>query len=236
MIVGAASRSDETAGRRGRTLSVDLRTKLEDFIVSGAVPPGSRMDEADLAARFRVSRTPVREALKALMAMGLLEARPRQGVVVATISIPVILEMFETMAAFEGLCAKTAARRATRDEKAAMRAVHARLVETLDDGSPDTFYAVNQEFHDLLYDASHTSFIAAQTRALRRRVAVYRKHVTVQPGRMAATIGEHERIIQAIEAGNAEAALRAASEHVTLLGDDMADFIAALPPALSQAS
>lgn len=236
MIPDAANRDDGPARNRGRTLSEDLRTALEDLIVSGALPPGSRMDEAELAARFRVSRTPVREALKALAATGLVETRPRQGVTVAAVSIPVLLEMFETMAAFEGLCARTAARRATRDEKAALREVHARLLEALDDGSPDLFYDVNREFHDLLYEASHTSFIAAQTRALRKRVAAYRKHVTVQPGRMAATIGEHDRIIQAIEAGDADAAFRAASEHVTLLGDDMADFIAALPPALTRAS
>lgn len=235
-IVDAANRNDAGVGHRSGTLSEDLRAELEDMIVSGALRPGSRIDEADLASRFRVSRTPVREALKALIATGLLDMRPRQGVTVATISIPILLEMFEMMAALEGLCAKLAARRAQRDEKAALREIHTRLIAALDTQTPELFYAVNHEFHDLLYDASHTHFLAAQTRALRKRVAVYRRHVTFQPGRMAATIGEHERILQAIEAGDAEAAFRAAGEHVTLLGDDMADFIAALPPALNQAS
>lgn len=236
MIVDAASRVDEGPRNRGGTLSEDLRVDLEGMIVSGALPPGTRLDEVELAAWFKVSRTPVREALKALIAIGLLDMRPRQGVTVAAVSIPVLLEMFEMMAALEGLCAKLAARRAQRDEKSALRAVHARLADALHTESPDLFYAVNQEFHDLLYDASHTHFLAAQTRALRKRVAAYRRHVTFQPGRMAATIGEHERILEAIEAGDAEAAFRAAGEHVTLLGDDMADFIAALPLALTRAS
>ena len=235
MALRAANRNDETARGRG-TLSDDLRAELEAMIVGGALPPGARVDEADLAVRFKVSRTPVREALKALIATGLLETRPRQGVTVAAVSIPVLLEMFEMMAALEGLCAKLAARRADRDAKAALRAIHARLEAALGTEAPDLFYDINQEFHDLLYEASHTQFIAPQTRTLRKRVAAYRKHVTYQPGRMAATIVEHERILQAIEAGDAEAAYRAASEHVTLLGDDMADFIAALPPALTQAS
>ena len=235
MALRAANRNDETARGRG-TLSDDLRAELEAMIVGGALPPGARVDEADLAVRFKVSRTPVREALKALIATGRLQPRPRQGGTVAAISIPVLLEMFEMMAALEGLCAKLAARRADRDAKAALRAIHARLEAALGTEAPDLFYAINQEFHDLLYEASHTQFIAPQTRTLRKRVAAYRKHVTYQPGRMAATIVEHERILQAIEAGDAEAAYRAASEHVTLLGDDMADFIAALPPALTQAS
>ena len=137
------------------------------------------------------------------------------------------------MAVLEGLCAKLAARRATVEEKQGLRAIHERLTEALQASEPVQFYAVNQEFHDLLYDAAHAQFIAGQTRALRRRVAAYRRHVTHQPGRMTATIGEHERILAAIERADAEAAFRAAVEHVSLLGDDMADFIASLPPALA---
>lgn len=224
------------AGGRSATLSDELRATLEELIVSGALHPGERLDEAELAARFRVSRTPVREALKALVATGLLEIKSRQGVTVATISIPILLEMFQMMAALEGLCAKFAARRATPGQKTALREIHRRLIDALAASDPQRFYAVNQEFHDLLYDAAHTHFLAGQTRALRKRVAAYRRYVTHQPGRMSATIGEHERILAAIEGGDSDAAFTAASEHVNLLGDDMADFIASLPAALTTAS
>ncbi|WP_244639450.1 GntR family transcriptional regulator [Aureimonas endophytica] len=216
----------------GGTLSEELRVALEEMIVSGALQPGERLDEAELAARFKVSRTPVREAVKALVATGLLEVRPRQGVTVATISIPVLLEMFQMMAALEGLCAKLAARRATIAERRALREIHERLIQSLSNNDPDRFYAVNLEFHELLYDAAHAQFIASQTRNLRRRVAAYRRSVTHQPGRMAATIGEHDRILDAIERADAEAAFKAALDHVNLLGDDMADFIAGLPQAV----
>lgn len=165
--------ADKAEGLRSRsgTLSDELRRTLEEMIVTGRLPPGAKLDEAEMAARFRVSRTPVREALKALVATGLAEVKPRQGVAVATISIPILLEMFEMMAALEGLCAKLAARRATLAERAALRAIHARLIEALEASDPDRFYATNQEFHDALYDAAHTHFLAGQTRALRRRVA-----------------------------------------------------------------
>lgn len=233
--VTAEGEGDEVLLRpRGGTLSEDLRNELEEQIISGRLAPGARLDEAEIASTFNVSRTPVREALKALTATGLVEVRGRQGVTVATITIPILLEMFEMMAALEGLCAKLAARRATLTEKANLRAIHARLVDALDSRDPERFYAVNQEFHDALYDAAHTHFLAGQTRALRRRVAAYRRHVTHQPGRMASTIGEHERILEAIERADAETAFRAASEHVNLLGDDMADFISSLPPAMMQ--
>jgi DNA-binding GntR family transcriptional regulator len=223
---------EESVRARTGTLSDELRGTLEDMIVSGVLRPGEKLDEAELAARFKMSRTPVREALKALRATGLIEIRGRQGVTVATISIPILLEMFQMMAALEGLCAKLAARRATVAERAGLREIHGRLIKTLAANDPESFYAVNTEFHELLYDAAHTHFLAGQTRALRRRVAAYRRHVTHQPGRMAATIGEHEHILDAIERADAEAAFKAASEHVNLLGDDMADFIAGLPPTM----
>jgi DNA-binding GntR family transcriptional regulator len=235
MVTLSIADEDGPRGRSG-TLSEELRSALEELIVSGALQPGERLDEAELAARFKVSRTPVREALKALIATGLLEVKARQGVMVATISIPILLEMFQMMAALEGLCAKLAARRATVAQKASLREIHARLTEALAGSDPESFYDINSEFHDLLYDAAHTHFLAGQTRALRKRVAAYRRHVTHQPGRMAATIGEHQRILDAIERADPEAAFKAASEHVNLLGDDMADFIASLPPALTQAS
>ncbi len=230
-----AAQEDGERSRTG-TLSAELRSALEEMILSGELRPGERLDEAELAARFKVSRTPVREALKALVATGLLELKSRQGVTVATISIPILLEMFQLMAALEGLCARSAARRATGAEKAALRAIHLRLVEALETSDPNRFYAINQEFHDLLYEAAHTHFLAGQTRALRKRVSAYRRYVTYQPGRMAATIGEHERILAALDRADADAAFNAASEHVNLLGDDMADFIASLPPALTNAS
>lgn len=224
---GAVCEADEPERARS-TLSETLRAELEEMIVSGALHPGERLDEFELAKRFNVSRTPVREAVKSLAAKGLIEARPRQGLFVATISIPILLEMFQMMAALEGLCTRLAARRATSAEREGLREINVRLTAALAQNDPARFYDINAEFHELLYDAAHTQFIAAQTRALRRRVAAYRRYVTFRPGRMTATITEHERILDAIESADGEAAFRAASEHVNLLGDDLADFISAM--------
>ncbi|WP_349963232.1 GntR family transcriptional regulator [Rhizobium sp. ZPR3] len=216
----------ESRGRVSR--SDELREALEEMIITGRLPPGARIDEGALVDQFQVSRTPMREAIKALIATGMLEVRPRQGVSVAAVSIPKLMEMFETMANLEGMCARYAARRATPEEIARLLEIQQRLEDELGAHNPDRFYEINAEFHDLLYDASHTEFIADQTRALRRRVSMYRKHVTYLPGRMEATIGEHGKIIDAIKANDPVAAATAAMDHLNLLGDDMVDFIARL--------
>lgn len=219
---------DRQRVRGGATLSDELKDTLEDLIVSGVLKPGARLDEAELSERFKVSRTPVREALKALAATGLVDLRNRQGVCVARISLPMLIEMFQMMAVMEGLCAKFAARRSTEAQKLRMGQLHDELTRILSSGDHSRFYDVNQDFHDALYEASNTHYLAEQTRALRKRVRVYRRYVTFQPGRMAATIGEHGAILDAIRRNDPAAAFAAAVDHVSLLEDDIVDLIAAL--------
>lgn len=225
----SAPRARERQRGKGATLSDELKDTLEDLIVSGVLKPGARLDEAELAERFKVSRTPVREALKALAATGLVDLRSRQGgVCVARISLPMLIEMFQMMAVMEGLCAKFAARRATEAQKQRMSQLHDDLTSILASGDHSRFYDVNQDFHDALYEASNTHYLAEQTRALRKRVRVYRRYVTFQPGRMSATIGEHGAILDAIRRNDPGAAFNAAIDHVSLLEDDIVDLIAAL--------
>ncbi len=222
-------------GMRAPTRAGELREQLEQMILDGRLAPGERLDEMELARRFGLSRTPVREAIKALLAIGLVETRGRQGTHVALLSIPALIEMFDVMSALEGLCARLAARRATPAERAGMRKVHEELVEAYNSGDPVEFYKVNQKFHDQLYEAAHTHFIADQAIQLRRRIGAYRMRATYQPGRMLGTLTEHVRIMDAIDVGDPEAARKAASDHVQLLGDQLTDFISSLPAHMSRA-
>src|SRR5439155_21503324 len=93
------------------TRAEELPLQLADEIVRGALPPGAALDETDIARRFKVSRTPVREALRQLVASGLVEARAHRGAVVARPSIERLTGMFEAVAELEALCAGLAAER-----------------------------------------------------------------------------------------------------------------------------
>ncbi|WP_349963271.1 GntR family transcriptional regulator [Rhizobium sp. ZPR3] len=214
---------------RGQSLSEQVRESLESMVISGVLLPGSRIDEAELTQKFNVSRTPMREAIKALIATGMLENRPRQGVSVAALSTSALLEMFEVMSMLEGMCAKYAARRAAPEQIAMLEEIHTRLENAMERADPELFYSTNLEFHEVIYAATHTDFLADQTRSLRRRVAMYWKQVTFLPGRMAGSIKEHLEIIRAIKTKDSKLAELAASQHICLLGDNMIDFIARLP-------
>src|SRR6266513_6458679 len=99
------------------TRAEELRLQLADEIVRGALPPGAGLDETDIARRFNVSRTPVREALRQLVASGLVDARAHRGAVVARPSLERLTGMFEAMAELEAMCAGLAAERMTPSDR-----------------------------------------------------------------------------------------------------------------------
>ncbi len=206
-----------------------IRHTLEQEIVTGTLPPGQRLDELRLAERFAVSRTPVREALMQLAASGLVEIRPRQGATVAELGLKRMVEMFEVMAELEGLCARLAARRMGQAERAELQRQHESSRRFASTGDPDAYYAANLDFHEVIYAGSHNAFLAEQTRALRQRLTPYRRIQLRRAGRLADSFAEHEAIVQAILAGDAEEAERRTRRHVTVQGGAFTDFLSTLP-------
>jgi DNA-binding GntR family transcriptional regulator len=113
------------------TRAEELRLQLADEIVRGALAPGAALDETEIARRFSVSRTPVREALRQLVASGLVEARAHRGAVVARPSLERLGGMFEAMAELEALCAGLAAQRMTPVERQRLEAIHESAISAM---------------------------------------------------------------------------------------------------------
>lgn len=209
------------------TLAETLEKQLEAAITAGDLAPGSRLDEQDIARRYGMSRTPVREAFRALAAANLVELRGRQGAVVRSMDVRTLIEMFQVMAELEGLCARLAARRLTPDMAERLQAIHVRVTAVAQTGDADAFYDANQDFHEAIYEAGRNAFLATETRQLRNRVAAYRRRVTHMPNRITDTLREHQDILDAIVAHDGERSHRVMRDHVNLLGDTLVDFVAA---------
>lgn len=223
----AVSASVSLKPETGETLTEVLHRELEQAILRGELKPGDRLDEQEIAQRFGVSRTPVREAFRLLGANDLVDLRSRQGVVVRKIGVNTLLEMFQVMAELEGLCARLASRRMLPEQEIEMRAAHERLKTSADGTDVDEFNALNIAFHRIIHDGARNVYLAQETRQLRNRVAPFLRRVTYKPHRFQTTITEHQAIIDAICAHDAEKAHSAMRVHVNLLGDDLTDFIAA---------
>lgn len=202
------------------TAAERIRTRLELELLQGLYVPGSRLDEQELAERYGVSRTPVREALKAIAAGGLLEIRAHAGAFVSRPAPQRLLEMFETMAALESACAGHAARRASDAQVQVLADANRACADHAATNDAPAFYAANQMFHDAIYAASGNTYLASQTLALRRRLEPWRRAITARKGLMRQSVTEHAAILKAIAAGEGERAAQHASRHLDTLGQD----------------
>ena len=223
---GAAGRID--AGRSERvvvgaakvTLAEELRLQLADDIVRGALLPGAPLDESDLARRFKVSRTPVREALRQLVASGLVDSRAHRGAVVARPSLERLNGMFEAMAELEALCAGLAAERMSPAERHGLEALHEQLRVLSHAGDPQRFHHVNEQFHNAIYAGSRNTYIAEMTLATRVRVEPFRRAQFRNLGRLAKSQAEHDRVVVAIMRGDRTGASAAMRDHIDLVRDE----------------
>ena len=172
---GGPSRRSASPQRDKVTRAEELRLQLADEIVRGVLAPGSALDETDIARRFTVSRTPVREALRQLVASGLVEARAHRGAVVAQPSLDRLTEMFEAMAELEALCAGLAAERMPAADRQRLEAIHEELRVLSYAGNPERFHEVNERFHNAIYAGSQNGYIAEMTLATRVRVQPFRR-------------------------------------------------------------
>lgn len=205
-----------------------LRDQIENGIVSGEFPAGRRLDETQLATRFGVSRTPVREALIQLGAIGLIEIRPRRGAIVVEPAPHRIYEMFEVMAELEAMAGAHAARRYTDDDRAALEAAHCRCLRSAEAGDADAYYYDNEVFHEAVYAASHNGFLQEQCLALHRRLRPYRRLQLRVRNRMETSLAEHERVVKAILSGDSNGAAAVLRTHVAVQGERFSDLVACL--------
>ena len=209
-----------TSAAQKVTRAEELRLQLADEIVRGVLAPGAALDETDLARRFNVSRTPVREALRQLAASGLIDARAHRGAVVARPSVERLTGMFEAMAELEALCATLAAERMTPLERQRLEAVHEELRVLSYAGNPDRFHEVNERFHNTIYTGSQNAYIAEMTLATRVRVQPFRRAQFRNLGRLAKSHAEHDRVVVAIMRGDRTGAAAAMRAHIELVRDE----------------
>lgn len=203
--------------------------KLEEQIATGALKSGERLEEAALAEQFGVSRTPVREAFARLDSAGLIEKRPGQrGYFASNPSFTVLIEMFEVMAELEGLCARLAARRMSEGDLARLKQANEGCKDAIATKNADLYYQRNVEFHEIIYDGCGNSFLAQETRDIRRRLRSYRRLQLRVRGRMNQSYQEHDAIIQAIVEGDSDTAAQLSRDHVAIQGERFADLVAQL--------
>ncbi|MBS8227981.1 GntR family transcriptional regulator [Vannielia litorea] len=208
-----------------------IAEQLEALILEGAFADGDRLDEVQLAERFDVSRTPLREALQRLAISGLVEHIPRRGVFVRQPGPVELMEMFEVMAELEAACARLAATRINDDALEEMREANAKCLTAVEARDADRYYIENERFHAILYRQSGNGFLEEECRRLHRRLTPFRRRQLHLRGRMPQSMAEHEAIVAALERGDAAAAADEVRRHVAVQGEKFHHLMAGLKAA-----
>lgn len=199
--------------RRGG-LADDVCRRIADEIVLGHLSPGMRLDEVGLAARFNVSRTPVREALKQLTIMGLVETRRNRGSVVAAMTVEQLNEMFEAIAELEAACARHAALRMTEEDRAKMLEYHAAGKAAMMASDNVRYEAANLALHATIIRGCYNPVLIEMAHSLRERVSSFRRTQFRNLERMGESFEEHSVIVEAILAHDVITAYREMRSHL----------------------
>jgi DNA-binding GntR family transcriptional regulator len=191
----------------------DAYTLMLEAIEAGVYLPGDRLVESELAERFGVSRTPVREALQRLETQGML-SRDGRSLIVASLDHNQLAELYIVRAELEGLAARLAARHATDEECHVLRAM---LVEDakLLGGDPRALSRANKRFHKQIHLASHNRFLVQQLDLVHRSMALMANTSLAAEGRAEVAMAEHDQIVTTIEARDGDAAYRALRTHIS---------------------
>ncbi len=208
-----------------KTLADRLRMQISDDIVRGMLAPGAALDEMELARRFNVSRTPVREALRLLVSSGLVESRPHRSAVVARPDKAQLLEMFEALRELETVCARLAAVRTTPQERAELSRLNEALLDAVREGDPQRYHEINEAFHAAIYAGSHNAYLARLAIETRARIAPFSRAQFRTAGRLAGSLAEHAAVLGAIAKNDPEAASAAMRDHIEHVYDAYGDYL-----------
>jgi DNA-binding GntR family transcriptional regulator len=188
------------------TLRERILETIRDDIMRGLLKPGERVAEPELADRFGISRTPIREAFRQLESEGYLTVIPRKGAVVVSFSERDVEEFYAIKSILEGYAARMAAVKLTAKEIDRLSAINEKLRGLAQSGDVKHFFKVHNDFHDLFTKAAGNDKLYDLISNLMAKFQRLRIASLSVPGRMDVSVQEHERIIQAFRDRNADIA------------------------------
>jgi len=187
---------------------------LEALILDGEYDPGDRINENALAARFGVSRAPVREACRSLQRDGLLEIVPNQGAFVRVLTLAEIVNLFDVRACLGRLAGELAAAAMTRGAMQQLRDLMSAMDEASRAGDAGRYIDLNIAFHASLYAATGNARLAALDAQMGKELRIYRRHGLAFGGGLAVSNLEHRAILAAVEQGDRVAAGNELQKHI----------------------
>lgn len=189
----------------------DAYRRIITEIRAGKLRPGDRLTETDLAARFGISRTPVREAIRQLESDGLVSHVPRVGATIRKLDYAEISELYDMRTVLEGTAARFAARAASAVELEELEDLNAHLAQV---GSGRQAFELNAQFHQAVLHAARNRFLIKSVSAINTTMLILGPSTLLEEERAGAAVREHQELITALRARDEQAAERIMQRHI----------------------
>lgn len=201
------------ASRRSSSLTSIVQTELERMIVAGELEAGQRLNEQQLASQLGVSRGPVREALRSLERAGLVTGVANLGMFVRQVGVEEALELYEMRALLFAFACSRLAANATAEQTQALRTLVQEMDAAIAREEGTEYYQLNLRLHDLIIDYAGHKRAAQIYQSLVTEGHLLRQRSLQPVDSMRESNSEHKEIVDAIGAGDADAAWALAEEH-----------------------
>lgn len=196
------------------TLHDQVITRLRAMLIEGRIAPGAKLNERELCEQLRVSRTPLREAIKLLAAEGLVDLIPNRGAVAVRLTEADVLHTFEMLGVLEATAGELAARRISKEELAELRALHYEMLACYERHDLPGYYELNAKIHNAINAAAHNPVLISTYHSINARVQSLRFRTNQDATKWRHAIEEHEQMMHALSNRDAAAMRTILSQHL----------------------
>jgi DNA-binding GntR family transcriptional regulator len=214
-----------------QVLHQEVAVRLRQLIVEGAIAPGSKLNERALTEQLRVSRTPLREAIKMLAAEGLVALLPNRGAVAAQLGVDDVRHTFELIAGLEGLSGELAAQRISDAELDEIRALHYEMLAAHTRRDLSTYYRLNAQIHAQINAAARNPVLTQTYRNVNARLQALRFRSNFDERKWARAVDEHEQMVRLLAARDGAGLRRLLVQHLMHKRDAVLELMQAEPAA-----
>ena len=172
--------------------------RLRELLVEGAIAPGAKLNERELALQLNVSRTPLREAIKMLAAEGLVELLPNRGAVAVSLSEQDVRNTFEVMAGLEGMSGELAAQRISEAQLTEIKALHFEMLAAHARRDLSTYYRINAQIHRAINTAASNDVLTTTYSQVNARLQALRFRSNQDEAKWSRAVAEHGQMIDAL--------------------------------------
>jgi DNA-binding GntR family transcriptional regulator len=195
-------------------LTDQVAARLRTLLVEGRIAPGAKLNERVLAEQLRVSRTPLREAIKLLAQEGLVDLLPHRGAVAVKLTETDIVHSFEVLAGLEAMSGQLAAQRITDAALRELRALHHEMLAAFERRDLSNYYRLNAAIHAGINAAAANPVLAATYGRINARVQSLRFRTNQDEAKWRVAVQEHSQMMQALADRDGAALARVLTEHL----------------------